>query len=104
MDSSTLANLVIGAGTIAVSAVVALIVGRRRGLDKVEDRADDEVQKTLQAQDRRLALQDREIADLRAEVALLRAQVATLTGDLHTSDALVRKLTAAAAAQSGDGR
>ena len=104
MDPATISSLIIGAGTIAFSAVVALVVGRRRGLDKIEDKADGELQKTLAAQDRRIALQDREIADLKAEVAVLRAQVATLTSDLHTSDAQVRRLSALQATQQGDGR
>lgn len=97
MDVSTVTSLVIGAGSIVVAAVVALVVGRRRGLDRVEERADSETQKTLAAQDRRIALQDREIADLKAQVAALSAQVATLTSDLHASDAEVRRLSAQAA-------
>jgi septal ring factor EnvC (AmiA/AmiB activator) len=101
---SAAVSLIIGSGAVLVAAAVALIVGRRRGLDQVEDRADSELQKTLAAQDRRIALQDREIADLKAQVAALTAQVATLTTDLHTSDAQVRRLSALQHAQQGDGR
>lgn len=104
MDAGTISSLLIGAGTIAVSALVALVVGRLRGLDRVEERTDAELHKTLEAQDRRIALQDREIADLKAQVAALQLQVATLTTDLHTSDAQVRRLSAMQSAVQGDGR
>ena len=82
MDANAVASLVIGAGTVIASALVALVVGRRRGLDQVEQRADSEVQRTMEAQARRLELQDREIAELKAQVASLQAQVLTLKTDL----------------------
>lgn len=82
MDASTIGSLIIGAGTIAVSAIVALVVGRRRGLDQVEDRADCELKKLVDAQAQRLALQDLQITELKAQVASLQTQVATLKTDL----------------------
>ncbi len=82
MEPTTLSSLLIGAGTIAVSAVVALIVGRRRGLDQVEAQADSELKKLVDAQAQRLALQDIQISELRAQVAALQAQVTTLKSEL----------------------
>ena len=90
-----LPNLIIGLGSAVAAAIVAIVVGRKRGLDAVADRTDKEVQMAASAMDRRLALQDREIAELKAQVANLQAQVASLTTDLHTSDAAVRRLVAA---------
>lgn len=82
MEPTTIGSLVIGAGTIAVSAIVALVVGRRRGLDEVEDRADGELKKLVDAQAQRLTLQDIQISELKAQVAALQAQVASLKTDL----------------------
>lgn len=106
MEPVSLAVLTTVYSVVAVvgAAIIAIIVARRRGIDKVEERADSETQKTLAAQDRRIALQDREIADLRATVSALQLQVSALTTDLHTSDAQVRRLSALQDASTSDGR
>lgn len=82
MDNAALFNVSLALGTVVAAGVVSIVVGRRRGIDGVEARADTELAKTLDAQSRRLALQEQEIADLRAQVAALSAKVAALTSEL----------------------
>ena len=83
-------NLVWGIGTVVVAAAVAVVVGRRRGIDQIEDRADGETRRLVDAQAARLALQDLEMADLRSRVAALTTKVAALESEL----ALERRITA----------
>ena len=82
MEPTMIVNLVIGGGSIIVAAVVAAFVGKRRGLDQVEERTDSEIKKTMDAQSVRLTLQDREIAELKLQVASLQSQIATLQTEL----------------------
>lgn len=96
-----LSNLIVGAITVTVSAIVAVYVGRRRGLDQVDARADSEMRKLIDAQAARLTLLEAENVSLKTQVATLTAQVATLTSDLHRSDAALRM---AMSAGRDDGR
>ena len=98
---ATLTSLVIGGGSIIVAAVVALVVGRRRGLDQVEDKADGEVKRLVDAQAARLTLQDREIAELKLQVASLQQQVSTLKTELDVERRISLRFRDATA---GDGR
>lgn len=82
MDTLGIASFVASVGALLVAAVVAVVVGRRRGIDQVEAQADSEVKRLVEAQAARLALQDRQIAELTAQVAALQVQVATLKTDL----------------------
>jgi len=83
-------NVIFGVGSVMVAAGVALFVGRRRGLDQVEDRADGEVRRLVEAQAARLALQDAELQSLRAQVSDLSRQVEALRSEL----AIERRITA----------
>lgn len=78
-----LINLIWGVGTVTVSAIVVVYVGRRRGIDQVEQRADGEVQKLIAAQASRLSILEAENRRLGAEVASLTAQLATMRSDLE---------------------
>ena len=90
MDPAALFNLALAVGTVLAAGAVSIVVGRRRGIDKVEARTDAEIEKTLDAQARRLALQELEIADLKAQVAALTGKVAALTAELD----IERRITA----------
>jgi len=93
VDLLAIASFLVGGGLVLAIGVVVVIVARRRGLDQVDDRADASVARTLDAQDRRIALQEFEIAHMKSQVAALQQQVASLTADLHASDAEVRRLS-----------
>ena len=93
-------NAIVGVGAVAVAAVIALVVGRRRGLDKVEAQADGEVARLMDAQAARLTLQDREIAELKFQVASLQQQVASLKSELDVERRISLRFRDAA----GDGK
>lgn len=115
MDPLAIVSFLLSAGSIAVAAVVAVIVGRRRGIDQVEDRADSEIKRLVDAQGERLRLlekanaekdltiaaQNQTIAGLTAKQAELQSKVAELEHQL----AVERRVTAGMRAKSeGDGR
>jgi cell division protein FtsB len=87
----TILSTIVALGAIIVASIVALVVGRRRGLDQVEARADSELQKTISAQAQRLTVLEAEVARLTARVAELERENARLTLDLQHSDAALRK-------------
>ena len=82
MDTLAAASFVVSIGTLLVAALVAVVVGKRRGVDQVEAQADGEVKRLMDAQSQRLSLQDREIAELKLQVASLQQQVTTLKTEL----------------------
>lgn len=118
MDPSALAlaAFILSAGTIVVAAVTAVVVGRRRGIDQVEDRADGEIKRLVDAQGERLRLlekanvekdltiaaQNRTIAELTAKQHALQTKVA----DLEHQLAVERRVTAERmrAASEADGK
>jgi len=93
VDIFAIASFIAGGGLLLLIGVVAAFVGKRRGIDRVDDRADAATSRTLAAQDRRIELQEFEIAHMKSQVAALQQQVASLTADLHASDAEVRRLS-----------
>lgn len=82
MEGASLFSLVLSVGTIVVAAAVALLVGRRRGIDQVEDRADGEIKRLVDAQTARLALLEAENKELKARVAALTADLAQVRSEL----------------------
>jgi hypothetical protein len=89
-------TIILSIGSATVAAVVAVIVGRRRGIDEVDKRADDELARLVTAQSARLALMDTENRELRSRVAALEAEVARMRDEL----ALERRITARLAGAS----
>lgn len=89
---------------IAVAAVTAVIVGRRRGIDQVSRQADEASDRLKADLGARVALLEADNARLTTQVRDLVAQVAALTRDLHVSDAEVRRLSSALADTRGDHR
>jgi TolA-binding protein len=82
LDALNLASLTLSVGSIVVAAVVAVIVGRRRGIDQVEDRADGEIKKLVEAQAARLTLLEAENREQRARIATLEGELAKVRQDL----------------------
>ena len=89
-----ISQVIIGAGTIAVAAVVAAVVGRRRGLDQVEARADSELRKLVEAQAARLLLLEASDRSKSERIATLEAQVKALEAELADERRITRRLTA----------
>lgn len=82
MEPLAIVSFLLSAGSIAVAAVVAVIVGRRRGIDQVEDRADGEIKRLVDAQSARLSLLEAENVELKARVASLTAELAQVRSEL----------------------
>lgn len=91
------AQLIIAAGTVLVAAFVAAFVGRRRGIDQVEARADSELRKLVDAQAARLLLLEESDKAKTLRIIELEAKVRVLEDDLKTERAITRRL-------QGDGR
>mgnify|MGYP007083460903 CR=1 FL=1 len=90
MEPLAIVSFLLSAGSIAVAAVVAVIVGRRRGIDQVEDKADGEVKRLVEAQAGRLAILEAENRRLTAEVAALSTELAKVKAELD----IERRVTA----------
>lgn len=97
MENASLLALIQTLGAVVVAAVVAVVVGRRRGIDAVDQRADAETRRLVDAQAARLLLLEAEnmrqaatIASLTAEQAALRTKVE----ELETALARERRVTA----------
>lgn len=82
MEPLAVVSFLLSAGSIAVAAVVAVVVGRRRGIDQVEDRADGEIKRLVDAQSARLSLLEAENVELKARVASLTAELAQVRSEL----------------------
>lgn len=82
MEPLAIVSFLLSAGSIAVAAVVAVVVGRRRGIDQVEDRADGEIKRLVDAQAARLSLLEAENAELKTRVAGLTAELAQVRSEL----------------------
>lgn len=99
-----LTNLIFGIGTVAVATIAAIVVGRRRGIDVIDQRTDAEIKRLVDAQAARLLLleaenarqaqrmsdQDVTIARMTAEQSSLRTKVE----ELETALARERRVTA----------
>jgi len=88
-------NLVFGIGSVTVAGIVAVVVGRRRGIDQVEDRADGEIKKLVDAQAARLAILENENRRLTIEVASLTQTVATLRAELDVEKKITARIRSA---------
>ena len=92
-----LINLIYGVGTVAIAAVVAVIVGKRRGLDEVDSRTDAEIKRLVDAQSARLLLLEAENARQAVAMADQRVTIATLTQAQADLKAKVEELETALA-------
>lgn len=79
MDASVFVNLLFGVGTVVIASLVAIVVGRRRGLDEVDQRTDQEIKRLVDAQAARLLLLEAENARQAVAMADQRVTIATLT-------------------------
>lgn len=103
MDTGLLA-LIQTVGAVLVAAIVAVIVGRRRGIDAIDQRTDAEIKRLVDAQSARLLLLEAENARQAVQMADQRVTIATLTEaqaalklkveDLETALARERRVTA----------
>lgn len=82
MDILSVASLLFGFVSLVATAVVAIYVGKHRGIDQVEDRTDGEIKKLVDAQAARLLLLEQANRDQAAEIATLKTQVAGLKAEL----------------------
>jgi len=87
-----LAQVAISAATVIVAAVVAIVVGGRKGLGDIEARVDAETNRLIAALEGRVKILDLELATARSEIVSLRAEVATLRSDLATEQRITRRL------------
>lgn len=90
-------NLIVGLGSAVIAAIVAVVVGRRRGLDQIDDRTDAEIKRLVDAQSARLLLLEAENARQAVAMADQRVTIATLTADQATLKAKVEELELALA-------
>lgn len=97
METLPISQVIIGAGTIAVAAIVAAVVGRRRGLDQVEARADTELRKLVDAQAARLLLLEESDKAKTARIVELEHKVRTLEDELRLERAITARM-------QGDGK
>lgn len=104
MEPLAIVSFLLSAGSIAVAAVVAVIVGRRRGIDQVEDRADSEIKRLVDAQAARLALLEAENAELKARVAVLTADLAQVRTELDIEKRVTQRQRERERMAEADGR
>lgn len=104
MEPLAIVSFLLSAGSIAVAAVVAVIVGRRRGIDQVEDRADSEIKRLVDAQAARLALLEAENTELKARVAALTADLAQVRSELDIEKRVTQRQRERERMAEADGR
>lgn len=104
MDALALASFIASVGAIAIAGIVAVIVGRRRGIDQVEDKADGEVKRLVEAQAGRLAILEAENRRLTGELAAVRAELAQVRAELDIEKRVTQRERQRAAEAVGDGR
>ena len=106
MDASTIAiaAFLLSSGTIAAAAVTAVVVGRRRGIDQVEDRADGEIKRLVDAQHDRLSLLEAENVELKARVASLTAELAQVRSELDIEKRVTQRQRERERLAEADGR
>jgi hypothetical protein len=91
-------------GAVLIAAIVAVVVGRRRGIDANDHRTDDEIKRLVDAQSARLLLLEAEnarqavqMSDQRDTITRLTAEQASLRSkieQLETDLARERRVTA----------
>lgn len=104
MEPLAIVSFLLSAGSIAVAAVVAVIVGRRRGIDQVEDRADGEIKRLVDAQSARLSLLEAENVELKARVASLTAELAQVRSELDIEKRVTQRQRERERLAEADGR
>jgi len=104
VEPLAIVSFLLSAGSIAVAAVVAVIVGRRRGIDQVEDRADSEIKRLVDAQAARLALLEAENTELKARVAALTADLAQVRSELDIEKRVTQRQRERERMAEADGR
>lgn len=92
----SIASTILSIGVLVVASLVAIYVGKRRGIDQVEDQADSEVARLVNAQSQRLAVLEAENRRLTGEVSLLQTTVAQLRVDLDIEKRITSRLRDAA--------
>lgn len=97
MDVAVVTNLIFGIGTVAVATLAAIFVGRRRGLDAVDQRTDAEIGRLVDAQAARLLLLEAENKRQAEQMSEQRETIATLTAGQATLRAKVEELETALA-------
>jgi len=97
VDPSVLTNLVFGIGTVSVATIAAIVVGRKRGLDVVDQRTDAEIKRLVDAQAARLLLLEAENARQAIAMADQNVVIATLTAKQEALKAKVEELETALA-------
>jgi hypothetical protein len=75
-----------------VTAIVAVYVGSKRGVDQVDERADTETRRLVEAQAARLLLLERSNQEQAAEIGALKSKVATLEAELRMERAITRRM------------
>lgn len=104
MEPLAIVSFLLSAGSIAVAAVVAVVVGRRRGIDQVEDRADGEIKRLVDAQSARLSLLEAENVELKARVASLTAELAQVRSELDIEKRVTQRQRERERLAEADGR
>ena len=97
MDVLTAIGTLSGLLAIPIAAVVAVIVGRRRGLEQVDQRTDAEIGRLVDAQAARLLLLEAENKRQAEQMAEQRRTIDTLTTEQKSLRSKVEELELALA-------
>ena len=87
-------SFILGAGVIAGASIVAVIVAKRRGIDQVDARADNETRRLVEAQAARMLLLEAENKRQAQQIETLTLKVAHLESERDALDAALKRLGA----------
>lgn len=95
-----LVQIILSTGSLVVAAVIAVVIGSRKGIADIEARTDAEMARLVEALEGRvkvlteaLAQANRQVEVLRSEVHGLRVEVAELQQDLKAEQRITARLT-----------
>lgn len=95
-----LVQIILSTGSLVVAAIIAVVIGSRKGIADIEARTDAEMARLVEALEGRvkvlteaLAQANRQVEVLRSEVHGLRAEVAELQQDLKAEQRITARLT-----------
>lgn len=95
-----LVQIILSTGSLVVAAVIAVVIGSRKGIADIEARTDAEMARLVEALEGRvkvlteaLAQANRQVEVLRSEVHGLRVEVAELQQDLKDEQRITARLT-----------
>lgn len=98
-----LIQLILSTGTVLAAAVIAIIIGSRKGLADVEARTDAEMTRLVDALEKRIAVLEHSLAEAKQkaeaqeqEITSLRAEIVKLRTDLMLERAITARLTGGA--------